>query len=300
VPDLPAISAVIPNRDGAELLPRILPPLLRELPPGRNEILVIDDASADESVTLLARDFPDVRVIALQENVGFGAACNRGFAEAQHELVLLLNSDMEVTPGSLGVLAEHFAEADVFAAGPAYYSDDPTKPRPPEGDPPFWPQLGAPAGGGLFRREQFLALGGFDPLYAPFYWEDIDLGWNAWRRGWRIVYDSHCEFIHLENATIGRLYSARHVWRIRTRNRLLFGWKNLRSVGLLTRFVGRTVLRGCADLVRRGNPAGLLGVLDSVGRLGPALARRRDTGEGLTDAEVLQRSQAQLDLLLRL
>jgi O-antigen biosynthesis protein len=292
-----AISAVIPNRDGAHLLRRTLPPLLRELPLPGHEVLVVDDASQDDSLAVLRDEFPSVRVVALERNVGFGAACNIGFREARHDLVLLLNSDMEVAPGSVALLVEHFADPEVFAAGPGYRSDDPAKPPPPKAPRPSWPQMGAPAGGGLFRREVFLELGGFDPLYAPFYWEDVDLGWNSWRRGWHTVYDSRCEFLHLESATIRRLYSPAYVGRIRARNRLLFACKNLHG-GLWLRFVLRAKLRALSALVRRGDASGITGELAALPRLVPALCRR--TRGGLPDSEVLRASSTPLAQLLQL
>lgn len=292
-----AVSAVIPNRDGAHLLRRTLPPLLRELPPPGHEVLVVDDASEDDSLAVLQEEFPTVRVIALERNVGFGAACNRGFREAKHDLVLLLNSDMEVTPGSVALLLEHFADESVFAAGPGYRSDDPAKPRPPGGPEPIWPQMGAPAGGGLFRRDAFLQLGGFDPLYAPFYWEDVDLGWNSWRQGWRTLYDFRCEFIHLESATIRRLYTPACVRRIRARNRILFACKNLHG-GTWLRFMARAKLRAVASLLRRGDPGDIAGELMALPRLLAAL-RRRVRG-GPADAEVLAASHTPLRHLLEL
>jgi GT2 family glycosyltransferase len=294
---LSQISAVIPNRDGAHLLRHTLPPLLRELPPPVHEVLVVDDASEDDSLAVLRDEFPTVRVIALERNVGFGAACNRGFREAQHDLVLLLNSDMEVTPGSVALLLEHFADPHVFAAGPEYRSDDPTKPAVPKPDPPVSPQLGAPAGGGLFRGDLFLELGGFDSLYAPFYWEDVDLGWNSWRRGWRSVYDTRCEFIHLESATIKRLYSPAYVRRIRARNRILFACKNLHGRTWL-RFILRAKLRAFASLFRRGDLSDITGECLALSRV-LAAVRRRARG-GLTDAEVLAASYAQFQHLLEL
>lgn len=294
------ISAVIPNRDGVEILRRTLPPLLQELSLERDEIIVIDDASEDDSVGMLGREFPTVRVVALERNVGFGAACNLGFERARHDLVLLLNSDMEVTPGSIALLAEHFEDPDVFATGPEYWSDDPSKPRPPRGPTDWWPQLGAPAGGGLFRRDKFLELGGFDPLYYPFYWEDVDLGWNAWRSGLTIVYDTRCHFVHLESATIRKLYSASYVKRIRARNRFLFGWKNLRSPLLFARFQLVASVRVLADLVRRGDVSGVLGLVDALPRVAWALRKRRCSPRGLGDAALLARSATSVSILTRL
>lgn len=291
------VTAVIPNRDGARLLQRTLPPLLRELPAGLHEIVVVDDASEDESRSVLREQFPQVRVVALDKNVGFGEACRRGFLEASHSLVLLLNSDMEVTPGSVALLAAHFDDPEVFAAGPRYVSD--ATPASASAHVPCAcrPQLGSPAGGGIFRRDAFLALGGFDPIYHPFYWEDVDLGWAAWREGWRILEDCRCHFIHQESATIRALYAPAHVARIRIRNRCLFGWKNLESPGLLARFQAVSVRRAVAHLVRTGSPALLLGIADALARAPAAIRRRR---RGVRDeAAILRDSQTRLtDLLL--
>jgi len=280
------MSAVIPNREGCELLGLTLPPLLRELPPGRHEILVIDDASQDGSLALLAREFPSVRVVALRQTVGFGAACNRGFHEARHDLVLLLNSDMQVTPGSVARLVEHFAEPEVFAAGPRYIDVGTTEVA-AETAGRVEPQLGSPAGGGVFRRRMFLELGGFDSLYDPFYWEDLDLGWNAWLRGWRILHDTRTDFLHLGSVTIRKLYSAAYVRRVRARNRMLFGWKNLRSPRCRARFHARSLARAARALLR-ADAAPLLGVIDSFWRL-PRAVRSRNSAPP-TDDEVFTAS----------
>ena len=284
------ISAVIPNRDGADLLRQTLPPLRRELPPREYEILVIDDASQDDSVEMLGREFPDVRVIALDQNVGFGAASNRGFEEARNEIVLLLNSDMEVTPGSIELLVEHFAESDVFAAGPRYAK--PGEPVGPldDGLGLIRPQLGAPGGGGLLSRRKFLELGGFDPLYYPFYWEDIDLGWSAWRHGWRIIRDARACFVHLGAATIGALYTPAYVERVKTRNRCLLGWKNFRSARLLARHAGSVARKVLGGLLRRRRFAEVLGVMDAVAALPRALRARRSVSSGLSDAEIMRQA----------
>lgn len=275
-----------------------LPPLLRELPPDEHEILVVDDASEDESVEVLGRDFPAVRVVALKENVGFGAACNRGVEEAGNELVLLLNSDMEVTPASIGVLAEHFSEPEVFAAGPRYAEPGDATALPDGGRELVRPELGSPAGGGLFSRAKFLDLGGFDPLYRPFYWEDLDLGWRAWRAGWRVIYDGRVHFLHLGSATIARLYGPEYVARVRARNRALFGWRNFRSPGFRRRHNWVLARRAVVDLIRRRDAASLRGLWDAW-RMRAEAAPRARSGADLTDEQILTQLDIDLDLLLR-
>jgi GT2 family glycosyltransferase len=225
----------------------------------------------------------------LDGNVGFGAACNRGLQEARNEIVLLLNSDMEVMPGSVWLLLEHFSDPDVFAAGPRYAPPGQELALVDDGLGLVRPQLGSPAGGGLFARSKFLKLGGFDPLYHPFYWEDLDLGWNAWRCGWRIVLDGRACFIHRESATIRRLYSQRFVTRVRARNRCLFGWKNLGDRQLFLRFMGRSLGRAAKGLLVRGTASELLGVVQSIPHVRPALARRATT-PGPGDREILDAS----------
>lgn len=298
-PPRPAISAVIPNRDGAELLRRTLPPLLAELSQAADEVIVVDDASQDDSVAMLRGEFPTVRVLALETNVGFGAACNLGVREARNELVLLINSDMLVTSGAVSQLAAHLEAPDVFAAGPAYWSAMPDAPAPP-GVGRVFNQLGAPAGGGIFRREMFLSLGGFDELYYPFYWEDLDLGWAAWRAGLRILYDGRVRFIHLGGATINKLYSATYVARVRARNRCLFGWKNFSSPRLRRRHLLAVLRHIVADLFRRGDLSSLLGLYDALRMRRRALQSRPSVPPKRTDEDILAQQPGGLQVLLRL
>jgi GT2 family glycosyltransferase len=260
-------------------------------------VIVVDDGSTDGSATMLTAEFPSVRVVALSQSIGFGAACNRGFAEATRETVLLLNSDMAVTPGSIAALEAHLADESLFAVGPRYYSDRPGTEPGPAGEGEVFPHIGAPAGGGLFRREAFLTLGGFDPLYAPFYWEDLDLGWAAWRAGWRIVHDARVRFNHLESVTIRRLYSPQFVARVRARNRALFGWKWLQDPGHL-RICNRKLLRhAVAGLLKRRDSAPALGLLDALRMKSAALAARPQTPASRSEAEILDAARIACDEL---
>ena len=83
-----------------------------------------------------------------------------------------------------------------------------------------------------FRREEFLTLGGFDPLFSPFYWEDVDLSYRARKRGRRIVQVEDARVDHDHGRTIGARFSRAEVATVYERNRLLFTWKNLTDPGL--------------------------------------------------------------------
>jgi hypothetical protein len=93
---------------------------LRAGPPrGACEIVVVDNASQDETVAILARDWPEVRVIQTGANLGFAAACNRGIRATSGERLLLLNPDAAVTAGAVDTLmATLDADASVAIAGP--------------------------------------------------------------------------------------------------------------------------------------------------------------------------------------
>ena len=93
------LSVIIPNWNGAPHLPTCLA-ALRQQTFRDFEILVVDNASHDESLALLARDYPEVRVIALDRNYGFAGACNAGLRAGQGQGLVLLNNDTEAAPAS--------------------------------------------------------------------------------------------------------------------------------------------------------------------------------------------------------
>ena len=84
-------------------------------------------------------------------------------------------------------------------------------------------------GGGscAFDRRKFLELGGFDPLYEPFYYEDTDLGFQAWKRSWKVFYQPRSVVYHEHRGTIGRRFSRERIERVLKKNCLLWSWKNI-------------------------------------------------------------------------
>jgi GT2 family glycosyltransferase len=88
-----------------------------------------------------------------------------------------------------------------------------------------------------FDREKFLGMGGFDDLYYPFYWEDVDLCYRAWKRGWWVLYEPKSIAHHKSHATIDKTYHQEYVAMLHVRNKLLFTWKNLTDPELLIEHV---------------------------------------------------------------
>ena len=112
----PRVSVIIPNWNGARWLPGCLGGLARQTFLDV-EIIVVDDASTDDSIDTTLRTFPSVRVVRLPANRGFAVACNRGIRESRGELLVLLNNDTVPRPDWLAnlVAAIDRQPADVCA-----------------------------------------------------------------------------------------------------------------------------------------------------------------------------------------
>lgn len=227
-----------------EILPTVLPNVLEACASTglEHEIIVVDDRSTDSSPDFIRARFPTVRLVEPDRNLGFQGASNLGFAAARHAVVLALNNDILLDAASLPRLFAPFESPDVFAVSPRVLLWDRTtylagRRRAcwrrghmrlvDEDAPAAAPTLFATGGAAAFRRDLFLALGGFDPLYHPLYWEDIDLCWRAWRRGLRVLYEPGAVIFHKHRATIERQYGGDEIRTITARNAYLFLWKNL-------------------------------------------------------------------------
>lgn len=293
----PGVSIVIPNWNGARLLERNLPAVIQaaRAHAGPCEIIVVDDGSSDASREVV-RSREGVRLVEHERNRGFGSACLSGVKSARHELVFLLNSDACPDVDALAGLCRSFEDPETFAASPLILDSDGSvnavtirvpylrrgrfqyRDHPLGAIGPGLPQRYTlfPLGGAfMVRRDRFLALGGFDELFHPFYYEDIDLGLRAWRRGWHCVVVAESRVTHVGGETIGRAFPKLRVRVIRKRNRILFHCKNLTGPGDPLPYLARQLLRSLVRLLRL-DPSELLGTVAALPRLPTALARRRD------------------------
>ena len=216
---------MILNWDGKDLLASGLPSVIEAVRvDGRpHEIMVVDNGSTDGSVEYLKESFPQVRVLALKENLGFAEGNNAGVRAARHDTVVLLNNDMIVDPGFLGPLLRGFGPG-TFAVSSQIFLQDPSKRREETGKttavfrrgmidfshrevegPPYprnyYPVFWAGGGSSAFDRKKFLALGGFQDIYAPAYVEDTDLSYQAWRIGWEVLLAPESIVYHAHRAS---------------------------------------------------------------------------------------------------
>jgi GT2 family glycosyltransferase len=247
-PNTASASVVIPNWNGRDLLAKYLPSVVEALRGNpANEIIVVDNGSTDGSAEFVRRHFPEVTLLALPQNLGFGGGSNAGFRAAKNDIVVLLNSDMRVDAGFLQPLLDGFTDERVFAVSCQIFFSDPNRKREETGLTQGWwshgglrvrhydePQVFSPfpcfyAGGGssAFDRRKFLSLGGFDPLLRPFYLEDTDLGYMAWKRGWKVLYQPASKVWHEHRGTIGKKFSRAYIDGVIGKNFVLFCWKNI-------------------------------------------------------------------------
>jgi O-antigen biosynthesis protein len=283
MPNRSSASVVIPNWNGQDLLAKYLPSVVEAMSghPG-NEVIVVDNASTDNSSALVKERFPSVRLLPLKENLGFGGGSNEGFRAAKNDIVVLLNSDMRVQPDFLQPLLDGFTDESVFAVSCQIFFSDPNKLREETGLTQAWWQGGrfrvrhrddpaitdaypcfyAGGGSSAFDRRKFLELGGFDSLLHPFYLEDTDLGVMAWKRGWKVLYQPRSVVFHEHRGTIGKKFSPSYINAILKKNFVLFCWKNIHDWRMLLTHFAATwadalVSAALGDSPERANLPGL-------------------------------------------
>ena len=264
-------SIVIPNYNGISLLKRFLPGMVEYAESNSLELIIIDDCSTDDSIKFISENYPQIRLLANSINLGFGGSCNKAIAAAAGEYVFLFNSDIEIKSIPLDIIETYLQQADFFAITFKSFYSGGEKFR--EGAKRLKIKNGLPfvlhnekdqqtdssgrqysfyavGGHALFQRQKFLELGGFSELYAPFYWEDSDLGYRALKMGWRTYFDPRLTVIHHhENSSIKSNFQNKKIRQIKIRNRIIFMYHNFSFSERLYKFYPGMLLRALESLV---------------------------------------------------
>ncbi len=221
--DHPEASIVIPVHSGADFTERCLRSILHSIDAVAYEVILVDDAADADTKALLA-SLDGVRVIVNATNENFLRSSNRGAAAARGDSIVLLNNDTEPQAGWLdnmlrtlaarpdaGILAAKLIYPDLVLqeAGGIIWRDGSAWNfgRGADGDMPEYnytrPVDYGSAAALLVRRQVWEAVGGFDERFAPAYWEDVDLCFEARAAGWEVLYEPGAIVIHHEGRSQG-------------------------------------------------------------------------------------------------
>ena len=251
----PDITLVITNWNGKDLLRECLPSILKAVAFDSKrlyEIMVVDDCSTDDSLKILEEEFPDVKILKTPVNMGFQKANNYGIKQSDSRLVMPMNNDIKLDEDALFHLAEHFEQGNVFSVSGKFFGFDGKtflygnrggyfknghfylyEKEPDDNSQTLF------ACGGAFMvdRKRYLELGGFDNLYHPLYYEEIDLSYRALKRGWEGCYEPKSIAYHKVQSTITKQEKKRSIELISARNNYLFVWKNILDPSFTLQFI---------------------------------------------------------------
>lgn len=306
----PFFSVIVPNYNGAALLPPLFDALGAQ-DFGDFELIVVDDASSDESVAWVETHAPDARVIVNRQNAGFVASCNLAAAAARGRFIVLLNNDTEPEPQWLTELARavcahpnaaivtsklllHEKPGVIHSTGDLMGVDGVPRNRGVweadrgqfDGDTQVFAGCGAAS---AIRRDVWQALGGFDEDFWM-YLEDVDFGFRAQLMGLDVIFAPAARVHHRLSSSGGDELSSFYVGR----NTLWTLVKNMPTT-LLRRHAFDVLraqitvttqaianVRGKAAQQRlRGQLAGLRGLPRQLRKRRVIQARRRAADEAL-------------------
>lgn len=234
------ITIAIPNYNGASLLQKNLPNILAA---GADEILVIDDGSTDQSIEVIRKEFPEIKLLVNNKNLGFIPSVNRLFKEALGDIAILLNNDVYVEKDFLKYLVPHFQNKQVFAVNlhekgegwaDAFWKNGFFEFRRGKELRSVHKSSWASGGSAAYSKNIWQDLGGFDNMYAPFYWEDVDVSFRAISSGYEILWEPKAIVYHHHETTIKKTFNQKYINWVKQRNQLLFIWKNITDKNLIT------------------------------------------------------------------
>ena len=250
-----SISVVIPNYNGKHLFEKYFESNLKILLSlGQNtQIIIVDDASTDDSVKYLKATYPsDITIIEKETNTGFSETCNLGIQQATNELIFFLNTDVSLTKDYFLNLYQYFDLPDTFgvmgrivgmeddviqeAARSPKISGRKIKPsnffyiENPDTLTPTFYLSGAAA---LIDAEKLKVLYGFNELFNPFYSEDQELSIRAWRLGWKCYYEHKAICRHEVSGSTRNHSAKRSVKKLYFRNRYYVHYLHLNGFDLV-------------------------------------------------------------------
>jgi GT2 family glycosyltransferase len=260
------ISVVIPSYKGVHLFKKNLDAVFIAARTGDQVIIVDDASGEDDNtVEWFTKEFKakkvcfrgfaadlyigqykkakkEVEAVLLvnQKNQRFGVTANRGVEYAANELIYLINNDVAPHKEAINKLIPHFDDDQVFAVASMEIETAINKKG---GKNKLWFERGlfihsraedlefgetawATGGSAMFRKSMWEEIGGFDKLYYPAYWEDIDLSFQARKRGWKVLFEPQSVVDHNHETTNQSVFGQKRIEKMGWDNGLKFTWKN--------------------------------------------------------------------------
>jgi GT2 family glycosyltransferase len=289
-------TVYIPNFNGGELLTRALESMraqTREV-----AVVVVDNGSSDGSDATVAERFPEVTLLRLGENLGFGAALNRAVAAHPGDPVILFNNDAAAEPTFVEALLDRLGDSFDSVAGVLLQERDPDlidsagvvadrtlmgfdflhgEPVAAAASAPD--PLGPTGGAALYRRTAWAAVGGFDERIFLYY-EDLDLALRIAAGGGRCHLAPDARALHAYSASLGAASGAKYERTGWSRGYMLRRYGVMRDPALALRVLYCEGAIGAGQLLRDRTVKGIGGRLSGF-RAGAGLSRREVGGAPL-------------------
>lgn len=264
------------------------------------EVIVVND---NPDNVIKKNQLPaNVELIILKKNKGFAGAINEGISLSTGDFICLLNDDVLLQDDSFQkTIAEFKNNPKLFAVSFAQIEKD--------GNIVgknilFWKngfiqhdrasdlQKGetgwAEGGSSIFDAKKMKQLGGMDELYAPFYWEDIDLSYRAKKQGFDVLFDPDIKVIHHHETTIGSQFSKKKITSISYRNQLICIWKNISSVSYIVQHK-YYLLKLLVQSIMKGDSTFLKGFFQALFLFPQIVMKRFSISRIRSDHEILEK-----------
>jgi GT2 family glycosyltransferase len=315
------LSIIIPNYNGEKILKENLPKVLaavKEYKEGKVEIIIPDDPSTDNSEEVIHNFIANIQLKHVigktctnkdPKKAGFSKNVNRGVKLATGDILILFNSDVTPHQDFLESLLPHFKKEEVFAVACMDESIEDNKVvlrgrgvgrwergflHHSEGKLDKSDTLWASGGSSAFRKSIWDKIGGLEELFNPFYWEDIDLSYRAWKSGYIVVFEPKSKVVHKhEEGSIKKNITSAKVIKTAYRNQCTFVWLNITDTDLLLSHL-LWLPYHMLKAVIKGDWLFLQGVLQACQRLPQILKKRKKYKRHFirTDKEILHSLQS--------
>jgi GT2 family glycosyltransferase len=241
------VNIAVLNYNGKSLLLECLPSIVEAVKQSSHSVTVtvLDNCSTDDSINFLKQTFPSIKIYLAKENKVY-CSYNEFFKDIDDDITLVLNSDIKVDRNFLDPLIDNFKDKDVFfVSSRMYFFDGKTY----QGDKSkavirygvicadtrfngyensiMEKDFAFSTGNGAFDRKKFLELGGFDDLYLPGRYEDVDFCFRGWKRGFKGIYEPRSIIYHKGYASFKDFFNNRQIAAMVFRNSLFLCLKTL-------------------------------------------------------------------------